>query len=927
MSSKIKTVGWAAPTIYARGRKGLGGHSPPYVLVLLVLPSLCSFAFASSGSWHVPGAVLKFTIEADANQPQVPGVDISGQKRGKVDWSGAYYRIDGKTYKNAVVMTCPGKAAYPCKEEFRRFVALIGVREDAGESASIVFEVFAGERRLYTSPPMTRYSAPIGIDVRIPPKTKELRLVTTGAGSEGHHWACWANAGFQTKEDNPRVGYVTLPVPGFDLSKYEVVVFTTNGTRVGSRRLGTPEEGKVDQLFFGGQGWSTYYAYWVPKDKYEPGPKEWQPDGGLVLETRRADKSHQRTCEDLPGLVKVWNEASRTVGLSLVVGIHHGWPIHPPLMDAGDGAAKGDLVLYRYTGFFEADRAGEYVFATASNWGSHLLVDDKLVVSWPGNHGYQEGITGQKQGKAVLQPGVHKLDYFNYSPWGTMFTLAAWKPPGGKLGVMTGSDFPSVRGYVVTGVECNPATEKKAIFEWDVVDDWRLDRDRPALIRMRFRAIGQGSRIRDQGSGVSTLTPGSRPLIPEEYRWTFDDGVVKTGRTIERVFLSPGKHTVALRMLQGDQVLAETAQTVYAGPLADKMWVDPRDPKAFKQGISQIDFRRRPIQDAVRLYTLGNEIQTSASSVEPKPPWKNVAEQVLLERVDELIAQPQYQPLCLELGQHLCSASLQQYDRALSICTRLQDKTPQGAPIRQQTMVLAGELSLRCLGRPDAALRLLNQARWEKAQDRTWMIRHGLARAEALLALGDMKELALQVRQLQELRGRPDARRQGIRHAGLLHRAQAIVDSSRSANPKSAILSPPAPTRGRNVVNPGSDRGPQSDDPSPLDTAMDDLQTILYEDPPQVLSPDLNLIRLDVHLARGEYRIARHLAERLANLDMASYDRAQVLVRHVKALCSMGDPDSAKKVLEELTRTYPNSEQASQAKALVVEAVTKTHSR
>jgi hypothetical protein len=246
-------------------------------------------------------------------------------------------------------------------------VALVGVREDAGESAAIVFEVFAGTRKLYTSPPLTKYSTPVGIDVRIPGRTKELRLVTSGSSSEGHHWAGWVNAGFPMREETPRIGYVTLPVPGFDPSKYEVAVFAVNGGRVPGVRLATPEEGKIDQLFFGGQGWLTYYAYLVPKDKVEPGPQDWLPNAGLVLETRRVDKSRQRACEDLPGLVKVWNESDQIIGRSFVAGIHHGFPVHPRLLEIGNDAAKNSLALYRYTGFFEADRAGEY-FATASNW-------------------------------------------------------------------------------------------------------------------------------------------------------------------------------------------------------------------------------------------------------------------------------------------------------------------------------------------------------------------------------------------------------------------------------------------------------------------------------------------------------------------------------------------------------------------------------
>ncbi len=82
-------------------------------------------------------------------------------------------------------------------------------------------------------------------------------------------------------------------------------------------------------------------------------------------------------------------------------------------------------------------------------------------------------------------------------------------------------------------------------------------------------------------------------------------GSSRTGRTVERVFFTPGSHTVKVQMLKGGQVFAETAQAVYAGALADKMWVEPRDPKAFQRQIAQIDFARRRFRDVVRLYALG----------------------------------------------------------------------------------------------------------------------------------------------------------------------------------------------------------------------------------------------------------------------------------------------------------------------------------
>ena len=72
-----------------------------------------------------------------------------------------------------------------------------------------------------------------------------------------------------------------------------------------------------------------------------------------------------------------------------------------------------------------------------------------------------------------------------------------------------------------------------------------------------------------------------------------------------------------------------------------------------------------------------------------------------------------------------------------------------------------------------------------------------------------------------------------------------------------------------------------------LDYAMEKIETILAEDPVKVLMPSLNLVRLDIHLARQEYLIAFHLAERLNKLELSNYYHLEVLVRQVRALCGI----------------------------------------
>jgi len=74
-------------------------------------------------------------------------------------------------------------------------------------------------------------------------------------------------------------------------------------------------------------------------------------------------------------------------------------------------------------------------------------------------------------------------------------------------------------------------------------------------------------------------------------------------------------------------------------------------------------------------------------------------------------------------------------------------------------------------------------------------------------------------------------------------------------------------------------------------------------------------------LARREYLIAFHLAERLNKLELSNYDRLEVLVRQVKALCGIKAVEQAKVIYETVTQDYPYSPAVVEAKKAIVEAV------
>ncbi len=106
--------------------------------------------------WHLKDAAFRIRIEKDSAYSQIPDVHLSDLKK-KKNWTGTYYRLNGKVYKKGITMTCPGKATYKNQKQHRRFVALAGLNDKADSDMSVILEVFADKRRLYKSEPVTKH--------------------------------------------------------------------------------------------------------------------------------------------------------------------------------------------------------------------------------------------------------------------------------------------------------------------------------------------------------------------------------------------------------------------------------------------------------------------------------------------------------------------------------------------------------------------------------------------------------------------------------------------------------------------------------------------------------------------------------------------------------------------------------------------------
>ena len=299
----------------------------------------------------------------------------------------------------------------------------------------------------------------------------------------------------------------------------------------------------MDILFDTTEASPSYMVYLVPRNRTGLTSSSWEPKAGLILETKWSKKGFKPK-DRLPEFAKTFNSIVDSVGQSLTDDVQHNYPIHRfPDYDGTELSSKGGYGLYRYTGFFQVNKPGTYSFATISSWDSYLAVDDKLVIGWPGKHG-TGGSRGYKQGTVSLTPGVHKLQYYNYNPWGSMYCLAAWKKPDEKLRPMTRTDFHAIGRYRTNLAGLDNPDKPYIPFEWSTVDDFRVQQRGRSFVTMRFNALIPA------GSNYSCL-------------WSFDDGTSAAGKTVEHVFLRQGLRKVRLEVRSEKEVLTHSIHDVY----------------------------------------------------------------------------------------------------------------------------------------------------------------------------------------------------------------------------------------------------------------------------------------------------------------------------------------------------------------------------
>ena len=315
-------------------------------------------------------------------------------------------------------------------------------------------------------------------------------------------------------------------LPGSDVA---VVQFPTHGAMTGdgrdvrviaaNRRL-MPHRvlqigpGDLCRIAFAVDKATSQYAvyYGNPKGKRHT-EAEWQPQRGLLLETRKWPGGNLNRFNRVRATMFV--RATQIQGRDFVPEIFWG---------VNRFAPTGDECNY-YIGWLVCKEAGEYQFSTTSNDASFLTINGKMVVQWPGRHGAQHDARHMR--KLRLTPGLHKIEYYHVNVGRHGLAVAAWKPPSAKRIRKIPAD---AFAPVFTG-KLGKLDERRK----HRTADFRWKHDGEAFFRNIYV-----QRFRFRANVPQTIRPST-------VQWDFGDGITAEGPDVRHIYLSTGERKVTMR--------------------------------------------------------------------------------------------------------------------------------------------------------------------------------------------------------------------------------------------------------------------------------------------------------------------------------------------------------------------------------------------
>jgi hypothetical protein len=234
---------------------------------------------------------------------------------------------------------------------------------------------------------------------------------------------------------------------------------------------------------------TTYYAYWG-NPSAEPYTAIWEKKiGGLVLETK--ELSRRRLPWNLQDMEQLIATSKKSYGKGPRAMID----------DLENPFGPNDFYISIYEGFIVCPETGEYWFATNSDDSSFFLIDNSMVVQWPGSHTKEGGANRplanrwNHAGKKVLEKGVHTLRYLHAEGAGAQAARGAWKKPGEtSFSLIPPSAFISYLYAAQLSLE-EQAAPFDPFFEGEELTQFRFQKKSPSFVRYQFQDLTVGEEL------------------------------------------------------------------------------------------------------------------------------------------------------------------------------------------------------------------------------------------------------------------------------------------------------------------------------------------------------------------------------------------------------------------------------------------------